>query len=381
MSPKIPRVKRRSAGASAVRSVSRKSIAIDRRSNRKNAAASARNAPSRVTRSKKSRLLSLNDDCISNILSHLDLADLFALNDSCRYLNSLVYMEVQQRYRTNEYVCLQVRKDANAAILLRKFGRFITHLCIDGENSFFDRCGPYKGDWNRYDDGCDFATMMKDCKSLRSLKFQNVSLRNFPVREMRNIFRNVETLEIEHCSGVTQKIASLLRVSKKLKHLVVKPSDDTVEPSDLFSAAHGFGKDVETIRLKMDSTYEAPQFLNFLKRLQELEKLRTLELGLIWEYPLTNRIINALASIDSMEKLILRRFIPNAEFFRESNRFRKLEVCELHTDESVSDAKISLAADFIITMIKNESNRSLDDLEDTQAQHDTKCTIILVRKK
>lgn len=284
-------------------------------------------------------------------------------------------------------MCLRINRDFGAAIMLMKFGLFITHLCIDGENSFSDLCDPYKRDWHLYEDSNNFGMMMMHCTALKCIKFRKVPFWNMSVWKLRNIFRNIDTLVLEDCIGITQRIPSLLNVCKKLKHLILGPNNHNQEPADLFSSMIEFGQDMETIRLKMDSTYETDQFWKFLKRLAHLKKLKTLELGLIWEYPITARINHALASIDSLEKLILRRFIPNEGFFKTLNRFTKLRVCKLLTNETVTDAVRAFATDFAITSVKDEHDDfgdehdedELDDFDHTQTHPTTTYTITLVR--
>lgn len=370
---------RRSARISLGRSVPTKLRNSFRRSNGRNADTPARNTRARVTRSQQSNLLSLNDDCISKILSHLELNDLFALNDSYPKLGYLTYLAAEKRFRKNGLICLRINRDVNAVKILKKFGKFITHLCIDGENSFSDLCPAYQDDWNSYQDGYDFGAMMRNCGSLKSVKFRKVHFWNAPVWKLRNIFQQIETLVLEDCNGITQKIAPLLNVCKSLKHLILEPNDRTREPADLFSSIVEFGPEIETIRLKMDSTYEAAQFLKFLKRLEKLEKLKTLELGLIWEYPMTARINHALASLESLEELNLRRFIPNEGFFKTLNHLTKLKVCKLQTNGMVSDAVMALATKFAYTNVKTESVQWLDDYDYVEKQDMTTYNICLVR--
>lgn len=375
MSSKVSSTRtRRSARVATSRSVANKSKTLDRHFNRAQVAAPAKNAVARVTRSRSGNILSLNDDCVSKILSHLDLPDLFALDDSYRQFSYLIYLAALKKFRENGYLWLRLNKDFDAEVMLQRFGRFFTHLCVDGENSFLD---PLESDWNLCKDGRDLGSMMKHCTLLTRLKFRKVSFRNFPAWKLRNVFRNIETLEIENSNGIAQKIASMLGVCKQLKHLVLGPIDHTQEPSDLFSSITAFGMDMETICLKMDSTYEAGPFLKFLKRLQPLEKLKILEMGLIWEYPMTSRVVIALASIDSLEELHLRRFIPNEEFFQALNQFTKLNVCKLHTNEIVSDGMMAVATNFSFTTIENKDNDW--DLDYTQTHYTTTYAITLVR--
>lgn len=375
--------RRRSARIAAARSVATNSNEVDRYSRRKNAAASAKSSRVRILQSQQCYMLSLNDDCISKILSHLDLSDLFALNESCRQLSYLTYLAARKRFRQNDYMRLQIHKDIDAVLMLKKFGKFFTNLCIDFEHSFFDGfvASSRGGNWSLLRNGPDFDSMMRDCTSLKRLKFRKVDFKSFSIWKCRNILRNIETLEIEDCIGITQKIAHLLNVCKKMKHFTLGPTYHLQEPSDLFSSIVGFGQDVETIRLKIDSTYETALFLIFLKRLQRNKNLKTLELGLFWEYSMSTRVINALTTIDSLEELNLRRFIPNEDYFRALNRCKNLKVCKLHTNESVTDAMMGLASNFAFTSEKNESERCDEDLDYMET---TPCptiyTIVLIRK-
>lgn len=298
-------------------------------------------------------------------------------------LSYLTYLAARKRFRQNDYMRLQIHKDIDAVLMLKKFGKFFTNLCIDFEHSFFDGfvASSRGGNWSLLRNGPDFDSMMRDCTSLKRLKFRKVDFKSFSIWKCRNILRNIETLEIEDCIGITQKIAHLLNVCKKMKHFTLGPTYHLQEPSDLFSSIVGFGQDVETIRLKIDSTYETALFLIFLKRLQRNKNLKTLELGLFWEYSMSTRVINALTTIDSLEELNLRRFIPNEDYFRALNRCKNLKVCKLHTNESVTDAMMGLASNFAFTSEKNESERCDEDLDYMET---TPCptiyTIVLIRK-
>lgn len=353
---------RRSARIAAARSVATKSNVVDLCSRRVDIAASAKTNRTRTARGKQCFLLSLNDDCVAKVLSHLELNDLFALNESCRQLGYSTYLAAQKRFRQNEFVCLQISKDVDAFLMLKKFGKFFTHLCIDFEHSFFDLfvISSRMENWNLAGNGHDLCSMLRYCTSLKRLKFRKVHFGSLPIWKLRTILRNIETLVIEDCSCISQKIAAILNVCKKLKHLTLGPNSHPQEPSDLFSSIVEFGPDVETIRLKIDSTYETAHFLTFLKRLHRFGKLKTLELGLFWEYSMSTRVINALTSIVSLEELNLRRFIPNEDFFKALNRCRNLKVCKLHTNENISDTMIGFASNFTLTAEKDESERCED---------------------
>lgn len=308
----------------------------------------------RVRQRRKSGLLSLNDDCLSKILSQLELDDLFAVKDSCPELSRLTYLAAANIFRENEYVSLRINKDADAVKMLKTFGEFITDLCIDGDNSFSELRVPYNGDWAQYKDSPDFGAMLAHCTSLKHVKFRSVSVGSISVRQMRLPLRNVETLVFEHCNGILQKIQPLLGVCKMLKHLVVGPSSRSREPLDLFSSSIVFGTSMETIRMKIDSTYDASQFITYLKQLAELNNLKTLELGLMWEYPMTARMVQTLASMESLQELHLRRFIPSANFFKILPRFSNLRVCKLETNETITEKWTTLAVDFVAVKEENE---------------------------
>lgn len=302
-------------------------------------------------------ILILNDDCLLEVFAHLELEDLCAIKDCCGRLSDLVDSIAVKRFRKMKYVCLPntattwwYKKNLmQTALVLEKFGKFITHLCIDNQKRFVRLC-------NRFRDDGDFVSMMKHCVSLKCLRLIKVDLWEIPsFGKLKPIFQNIRRLELKNCTSDPWHITALLRASKKLKHLIMDGSTTPVSDA-LCSAIVRYGQNLETIRFKRKCKYDviSVEFFEFMQGLRQLKKLKSLEICNIRNALVVVPAINILAASESLEKLRLSRFIPNDDFFVALRKFTKLKECKLHTDTNLSDAASPAACDFVVTVDQSE---------------------------
>lgn len=308
-----------------------------------------------VAQDERSSIMSLNDDCFLEIFSHLTLKDLCAVKDCCQRFSYLADSVVQTKSRKKKYVYLpntqneesidEIRE--NDAPTLVKFGQFIANLritCSFGRYTSFKRS--------------EFVSIMKSCTSLKSLNLTG-RLWLVPVRELRTCFRNIETLELDECCVNTRKLVALLRACQNLKHYIqenVYHYEESYVPSDLCSAIIKYGQNYETIRLKRSSlkTITPSQFLDFVKQLNQLSKLKNIEFGDLWEHSVTVSDMIFLAKCDSLEELILEQFTPSDEFFKTVNNFAKLKLLKLSSNTEIQSEIMASATDFAITSLPSQ---------------------------
>lgn len=304
-----------------------------------------------------SGILTLNDDCLLEAFSYLETDDLCAVGGCCQRFSYLAYLIVEKRFRKEDYLCLPREIDEEdseeAALILKTFGRFVTHLHIGNLNASFGfiRCCQI------FRDAGKFVSLLNNCTSLRSLRLERVPLSGIPVWRLEKIFRNIEALELVRCDVSTPKLASMLKRSKRLKHFILGTliADKYVE-SDLCSTILNYGANYETLRIKSNALGDInPSRLPiFLKHLVQLKNLKVLEFG---NYSMDASDIKMLEKFASLKELTLGNFISSDKFFKAINESVKLKVVKLlELAESIKDELLVSLTDFEVTVCKSEWN-------------------------
>lgn len=296
-------------------------------------------------------LLSLNDDCLLEVFGRLEMKDLCAVKDCCRRFSDLAISVVQKGFRKKEYdeflrlPCKPRLSDEDfpeKALMVTKFGEFITHVEIVGYHKDAWRIGP----------------ILKNCTSVKSLRLRNVSLGIVPVLKLAKMFENIETLELFRCRVSTRKLAGILKATKSLKNILIYGQMSL--SFDLLSAivAH---ENIESIRLRITGNHDASaaEFLEYAKQLQPLRNLKNLEILYMPHYNGFAPVMDVLATIESLEDLTLSWFIPDETFFKTLDTFANLKFFKMHTYKDVSDATLAAATNFTATKQKN-NGYSLD---------------------
>lgn len=286
-------------------------------------------------------IMSLNDDCLLEVFEHFNMEDLCAIKDCCRRFSDLAIAVVKKGFRKKEYdehLCLPsipkyFDKDfAVKALMATKFGEFITHVEI---------VGCHKDVWH-------IGTVLKNCTSVKSLRFTNVSLGLVPVGKLKEMFMNIETLEVLFCRVSTRKIAGILKCTNALKHLFIRGKLPI--SSDLIAAIVDC-ENIESICLRITGNHDASgtEFHGHAKQLQQLKKLKCLE---IFYVPYCFGIAPAmeiLAKIGSLEELTLSWFIPDGNFFKSLDSFVNLKTFNIHTYKKIPEENLLAASKFTAT--------------------------------
>lgn len=299
-------------------------------------------------------ILLLNDDCLLEILTHLKMEDLCQFRECCERFRFLADSVAEKRFRKEKYVRLPkmgpewwYKKNlAKTALVLSKFGKFITHLSVDDSQRFVRLC-------NR--NSCDFVTMIRDCIALKELQMKKMDLRVFSVRKMKSSFHTIETLKLNNCQIQPEQIATLLKAAKVLKHFTMN-GNGTALSSYICSNIIRYGQNLRSIRFKRKVKYDvtAPEFFKFVQGLRQLRKLKTLEICNIRKSSVILAAIHLLAANTSLERLRLSRYVPDGNFFEALRRIVNLKVCKLHTDEDITPELKASANDFDINVVKSE---------------------------
>lgn len=299
-------------------------------------------------------ILLLNDDCLLEILTHLKMEDLCQFRECCERFRYLADSVAEKRFRKEKYVRLPkvgpewwYRKNlAKTALVLSKFGKFITHLSVDDAQRFIRLC-------NR--DDCNFVSMIRDCTALKSLRLKKVDLWGMSVGKMKSSFNTIETLKLNNCRVPPVYIGTLLKASRMLKHFIMD-GNGTALSANICSDIIRYGQNLRSIRFKRKVKYDvtAPEFSGFVQELRQLRKLKTLEICNIRKSSVILETTHILADSTSLERLRLSRYVPDGNFFEALRRFVNLKVCILHTDEDILPELRASANDFDITVVKSE---------------------------
>lgn len=297
----------------------------------------------------KSSILVLNDDCLLEILSYLELKDLVAIKDCCSRFRYLADSMAGKKFPKDEYVYVPFIwsgwkvKTTEAAALKMKFPQAITHL-------------HFRQNYLNSDSNCTVKlgtlSMITNCTSLKCLKLE-MNLYQLPVQKLESILQDIETLVLTYCFGENniRKTLAILATTRKLKHFTLRGEKNAKVPSALFDAIIKYGTNCESIRLLGYTllSMKNDQFFAFLNQLKQLKKLRCLELRSSHRQSITKLEINLLATLDSLEELILDGCTPTDELFQSFNLNKTLKVVDLITYRPITDAMISHATDFNIT--------------------------------
>lgn len=339
----------RIAAANAVASSSNQHVAANESSKSK-------------TESRKHSLLSLNDDCLLEVLDHLPIDDFSALKVTCQRFSLLTDYEAEKRLRKQKHVCplkpypaLWHKKNlVRTSKMLANFGKFISHLYIDGtqpRNTHIDHQAFYA-----------MVSMVKHCTSLKSLRLKKLDLHRLPIDEFKQALRAIKTLQLNDChDGYTYSyIAKILKRSTSLKHFVLSGSGTSVE-TDICAAIVRFGQNLESIRFKRSCKYNVTtdEFLRFMSELRRMGNLKNLEICNIRRDEVIIPAIKILATSDSLETLRLSRFYPTNEFFAALTRFPNLRECKLHTDADIPESMRAAAVGFDFTVVKSEKEMEI----------------------
>lgn len=316
-----------SARVAAARTVAGKSTEGESQSTHQSAPESSENTAKNelvVAQNQTSTILSLNDDCLLQIFSQLDLEDLCAVKDCCQRLKYLAICDAQRRFRKNVCVRIAVCDGVvrlTSALLLAKLGRFITRLKMSGYPNY-NRFG------QRFLDQA--ILLIKTCISLKCLWLYGVDLKNIPITKLKIVFANIETIVLENCPHRPRKLDGMLNASKMVKHFIAESNkmDQGYLLSALCSAIVEHGMEYETVRLNGMVLHDITmtQFLEIM----QLSKVRNLEINNeLKEF--TSSDVNLLGRLDSLKELTLNDFIPTVDFFTAIYGFSNWEVLKLTT--------------------------------------------------
>lgn len=289
-------------------------------------------------------LSTLNDDCILEIFSYLNIKDLCAIRDCSRRFHILADCTVHKRFR-NKYVRLPAKENAaDAASILIKFGKLFTQLQIDDENRFIRSC-------NQSTNALKFNSMITDCKSLKCLRLKNVCFGYVNSQKFKQILQNITTLELYNCMA-SNHVRELLESCKTLKHLTIAGKIHSIT-SDICFAIKNYGQFLESIRFR-NCRHELStiDFLNFIGDLNQLKNLNKIYVGRVRKSAIIPILIKLVKTNSHLETIGFNKFIPENNEFFESLKHTKLKKCILFTKDVISAAIAASATDFSITTTK-----------------------------
>lgn len=354
---------RRSARIAAQRASAIKSTGGDRHQNQQLAVKRTNNTAEKkksVTQRRNCNIFSLNDDCILKIFSYLTLQDIFTINDIDERFSYLAYKIAQKMFREGEYVCLpekpgdqvsmrnasldqvlmQHSSDELAALMLIKFGKFITHLHIDDSRAFILFCNTYKSGWS-------FMSMMINCTALKCIRFKDIYYSSDLVG-FEKIFQNVETFELKQSPALTLDLTPILSVSKKLKNI-------TLEVYSIIGLL-AFTELVNLESICFKATFSSYFNVVFLYQLECMQHLKKLDLGCIYQQITVPRI-NALANIVWLEELNLECYVANENAFKALNKLIQVAsgTLYIHARREISADALTFVNNFVITVVKHNT--------------------------
>lgn len=321
-----------------------------------------------VAQKKKKTAVSLSDACFARIFVFLTMHDLCVVRDTCQRFSRLAYQAAANQFRRGEYVQLPklepFRRSAAhqcgpacelhrlvygrdslckchdyravdeeaAALMLMKFGKFITHLHINGRTGFATFCNQYAEGWN-------FHWMMNRCISLKSLKLEDFRFWN-ELEGLQRILQNVELIELKNCECVDVSLTRILKHAIQLTHIaldscLIFQMMETLffiaklENLESLSIRNSYTSDVSPFRLGL--------FFGELSKSKSLEKLELDDIHVIDEH------LNALTKMDSLKHLIFHNFFGRNNFFSSLANMKNLKQCELHTEHALKRPCVAFA--------------------------------------
>lgn len=256
----------------------------------------------------KRSILSLDDDSLMETFSHMNMKGLSVMADCCTRFRDLANEVVRKGFRKkdfDEYLCLPSKPrhrltengefryeydDENFAektLMAMKFGKFISRVEIVGRDKDSWRIGP----------------VLKNCTSVKSFRLRNLALGIVPVTQMKEMLRNIETLELTRCRISTRKLAIILNATESLKHLLIHGK--MVMGSDLLAAIVE-RQSIESVRLRMTGFYDAgaSQIREFFKQLKTMQRLKCLEILYLKYHHAITASMDILSTIDTLDQLV-----------------------------------------------------------------------------
>lgn len=293
-----------------------------------------------TVRAPKCNIYSLNDDCILKIFTYLSPIDLFSISDIDDRLSYLAYLTIKKMFRDEDYIRLPSRpKNQNnqvAVLMLRKFGKFITHLYIEDMMPFITLC-------NRTI-GTNFVSMMNNCTALKCVRFEKIYHPN-DVSGFEKIFENVETIELKTSRSHAINLGPILKNSKKLKHITLE--NIVVHLQTLMSITRHVN--LESICFR--NSYFDYEFLIQLRWLRNLKKL---ELANVY-HKITIPDIHALARITWLEELNLECILTDDHTFMALCNLNSVPsgTLYMHSERKLSAEAMASVNNFVINEIKH----------------------------
>lgn len=351
--------KRRSARVAASRVVAKKSVAKDDQgradpiSNDVEIMESA-DGQAKYDDQHETHILEMNDDCLREVFAHFDMLDLCAAKNSCSRFRDLAIEIVEKRFRFgtfDEYLRLPSKPAKcdddfkEKALFAYNFGEYIRHIEISAQQ---------KGSWR-------IGPVLKNCKSVESLRFRNVALGLVPAKKMTKMLGNINTLEFLRCRISILKMTRILRATKSLQHITIH---GRMHITPQLFATIAECKELESIRLKVTGVHDInSQYLaECVRQLQTLPKLKQLEILYITRYTSMTETMDVFAQFESLETLTMSWFMPDKFFFEQLAKLPQLKVFTLHTYKDIKDKVLATAYGFQVTK-KIGENRSTDGIE------------------
>lgn len=158
----------------------------------------------------KTELMSINENCIEEILEWLPLNDLVSLTTTCKRMQGIVSRYFSRKYQTKR---MTVKMDKRQRIefwprelYVQRFREYFQNIGIRGRQpALFRHVGSI----------CNKAP-----KKIRILEAE--ALTEMHGRCIEELLRNVEIIELEECSFVAEFYDSFLKYCLNLKQLVIK---------------------------------------------------------------------------------------------------------------------------------------------------------------
>lgn len=206
----------------------------------------------------KKSLLVLNDDCLLEIFSYLDIDALCNFALAHKRLRGIAELIFESKSRT---IISSATTKKRTELVLKTFG----HLCTNYR---------IKNVWHSYADYSSdlLYALTKYCSgNLKRLYLERIVLKGEVVEKSRSLFESLEKLTLTSCSNLGRAFSEVFQYSNELKSLKVYGCEYTTLECDFIM--HHFPK-LESVRFCSLSTLEDYHLKAFIEKNPNLKKLK-----------------------------------------------------------------------------------------------------------